>query len=159
MYWQKIDSFLIRFARDLTWPMFHVALGVVYVWFGLLKVVGVSPAEQLVVATQAILLPFLPAAAFVVALGVWETIIGLLLLSGRLHRLAIGMLVVQLPATFAPLVLVPERTWQVFPLALTTDGQYIVKNLLIIALAIAITARLSEVPDPRAGFLKILTSD
>jgi uncharacterized membrane protein YphA (DoxX/SURF4 family) len=115
----------------------RVALGVVFVWFGALKLVpGLSPAEDLVRAT----VPILPGGLFLPVLAIWEIIIGLGFLTGRALRLTILLLFLQMPGTLAPTVLLPERVFTVFPFGLTLEGQYIVKNLVLIAAALVIGA-------------------
>ncbi|MEF8781379.1 MAG: hypothetical protein V5A46_11950, partial [Haloferacaceae archaeon] len=85
-------------------PMLRVALGIVFVWFGGLKVFGVSPAAELVASTVYLL----PAEVFVPVLGVWEVLIGLCLLYRPLIRVGILLLFLQMPGTFLPLVLLPD---------------------------------------------------
>ncbi|MEM4779942.1 MAG: hypothetical protein QXG03_00010 [Halalkalicoccus sp.] len=115
-------------------PALRVAIGVVFVWFGALKVFDVSPAADLVAATVYVVSPEL----FVPVLGVWEVLIGLCLLYRPLIRVGILLLFVQLPGTFLPLVLLPTVTFVTVPYALTVEGQYIVKNLVIIGAALVI---------------------
>ncbi|TYL38400.1 hypothetical protein CV102_11350 [Natronococcus pandeyae] len=115
-------------------PVLRVAVAVVFIWFGGLKVFGVSPAADLVAATVYVVPPSL----FVPVLGVWEVFIGLCLLYRPLIRLGIFLLFLQLPGTFLPLVLLPEVVYVAFPYALTVEGQYIVKNLVIIGAALVI---------------------
>lgn len=115
-------------------PTLRVALGIVFVWFGALKVFGVSPAADLVAATVYVVPPEL----FVPVLGVWEVAIGLCLLYRPLVRLGILLLFLQMPGTFLPLVLLPEVTFVAIPYALTVEGQYIVKNLVIIGAALVV---------------------
>jgi uncharacterized membrane protein YkgB len=115
----------------------RVALGLVFFWFGALKLVpGLSPAEGLVAAT----VPFLPPALFMPVLGAWEMAIGLGFLTGRALRATILLLFLQMPGTLAPVVLLPERVFTHFPFGLTLEGQYIVKNLVLIAAALVIGA-------------------
>ena len=115
-------------------PVLRVAIAVVFVWFGALKVFGISPAGELVAATVYVVDP----ALFVPVLGVWEIIIGLCLLYRPLIRLGIVLLFIQLPGTFLPIVLLPEVVFTSFPYGLTVEGQYIIKNLVIIAAALVI---------------------
>lgn len=123
-------------ARMDRWgmPVLRVAVAVVFIWFGALKVFGVSPAAELVAATIYVVPPEL----FVPVLGVWEVLIGLCLLYRPLIRLGIFLLFLQLPGTFLPLVLLPGVVYVGFPYALTVEGQYIVKNLVIIGAALVI---------------------
>jgi uncharacterized membrane protein YkgB len=87
-------------------------------------------------------LPFLTFEEFITRLGEFEMLIGVAFLIPGLERLAIVLLLPHMVTTFLPLVLLPQVTWQGF-LTLTLEGQYIIKNVLIIALACAIMADLS----------------
>ena len=130
-------------ARITEWMAAHgirllsMALGVVFLWFGGLKLVpGMSPAEGLVRAT----VPWLPGDVFVPLLGAWEVLIGLGFLTGRALRATLLLLFLQMPGTLLPVVLLPERVFTAFPLGLTLEGQYIVKNLALIAAALVVGA-------------------
>ena len=115
--------------------LLRYALGVVFVWFGALKLfAGASPAEELVKRT----VYFFDPGWFFPLLGVWEVAIGVGLLVKPLVRLAVLLLFLQMPGTFLPLVVVPEACWEAFPFVLTLEGQYIVKNLVIIAAALVV---------------------
>jgi len=115
-------------------PALRAALAIVFIWFGGLKVLGVSPAAELVASTVYIV----PPEIFVPILGVWEVLIGVCLLYRPLIRVGLLLLALQLPGTFLPLVLLPDVVYVVFPYALTVEGQYIIKNLVIIAAAFVI---------------------
>lgn len=118
-------------------PILRVALGIVFFWFGALKLVpGLSPAEDLVLAT----VPIFPGRSFMPILAVWEMIIGLGFLTGRALRLTILLLFLQMPGTLSPVILLPEAVFTAFPYGLTLEGQYIVKNLVLIAAALVIGA-------------------
>jgi len=121
-------------------PVLRVAIAVVFVWFGALKLFGISPAGELVASTVYVVDP----AVFVPVLGVWEVVIGLCLLYRPLVRLGILLLFIQLPGTFLPIVLLPEVVFTAFPYGLTVEGQYIVKNLVIIGAALVIGGTLRE---------------
>jgi uncharacterized membrane protein YphA (DoxX/SURF4 family) len=145
----RVDATLTHWMASRGITILRVALGLVFVWFGALKFVpGLSPAEDLVQAT----VPFLPGAYFMPFLGLWEVVIGLGFLTGRALRFTILLLFLQMPGTLAPVVLLPARVFTLFPIGLTLEGQYIVKNLVLIAAALVIGAtvrggRLME-PDP-----------
>ena len=140
-------------ARIAAWMNRHgvrplrYAIGVVFVWFGALKLVpGLSPAEDLVKAT----VYFVDADLFYPVLAVWEILIGVLLLVRPAVRGALFLLALQMPGTFLPFVVLPEVCFSQWPftspldaLALTLEGQYIVKNLVLIAAAFVVggTAR------------------
>lgn len=117
----------------------RIAIFIVFFWFGALKVVGTSPANELVLKLLSETMPFLPAAEFVIGFGVFEMIIGILFLIPRIERFTILVLFFHMFTTALPLVLLKDATWQSF-LTPTLEGQYIIKNLVIIALALGIAA-------------------
>lgn len=137
----KIDAAIIHFFKRMGMPAARGALCIVFFWFGLLKVVGASPAEPLVIDLMKVTIPFITAEHFMLLLGVYEMLIGLTFLVPRLERLAILLLFPHLIVTAAPLALLPEMTWggSMIP---TLTGQYIIKNVLIVATAIGIAAHL-----------------
>jgi uncharacterized membrane protein YphA (DoxX/SURF4 family) len=142
---QSID----RIDRRITgWMAAHgirllrISLGVVFLWFGVLKFFpGASPAESLAVSTMAALSfgKVTPGAALVV-LAVWETLIGIGLITGRALRLTLLLLWAQMLGTVAPLALFPELCFTVAPIAPTLEGQYIIKNLVLVTAGIVIGA-------------------
>ncbi len=136
-YRERIDELDATIAATMDrWgiPVLRVAVAIVFIWFGALKVLGDSPAAELVAATVYVVPPDL----FVPVLGIWEILIGVCLLYRPLIRLGILLLFLQLPGTFLPIVLLPDVVFYVFPYALTVEGQYIVKNLVIIGAALVI---------------------
>jgi uncharacterized membrane protein YkgB len=132
---EELDTHVVALMDRWSIPVLRIALGVVYVWFGALKLFpGLSPAEELVLATT----PFLPGRVFMPILAVWEMVIGIGFLTGLGLRLAILLVFLQMPGTMAPLVLLPEQVFTVFPYGLTLEGQYIVKNLVLIGAALTV---------------------
>lgn len=111
------------------------AFFIIFFWFGILKIIGISPAYSLVTALLEQTLPYLPAQSFIPYFGLYEVIIGLLFLIPGREKFAIILLVPHMGMTFLPLVLLPEITWQSF-LVPTLEGQYIIKNLALIALCL-----------------------
>ena len=107
----------------------------IFIWFGLLKPFGISPAQELVENT---VYWFDDKATFVKFLGWWEVAIGVTICFRPLIRISIFLLFLQMPGTFLPLVLLPEVCFTDFPYGLTLEGQYIVKNLIIISSALVI---------------------
>jgi uncharacterized membrane protein YkgB len=113
----------------------RMGLGIVFIWFGALKLVpGLSPAENLVRNT----VYFIDPNTFQFILAIWEMAIGVGLLIGRFLRATILLLFAQMAGTALPLVLTPEAVWTVFPYGLTLEGQYIIKNMVIIGSALVI---------------------
>jgi len=143
-YWrdgfEKIDAAVATTMDRLGLPLLRAGIAVVFVWFGALKVLGISPAGELVANT----VYWVPPELFVPVLGVWEVTIGLCLLYRPLIRLGILLLFLQMPGTFLPLVILPEVTFVEFPHALTVEGQYIIKNLVIIGAALVVGGTVRE---------------
>ena len=133
----KLDTWVLNGCHKIGPELMRAALFVVYFWFGILKVLQVSPAEGLVDALLVKTMPFIPEPQFVIGLGLFEVIIGLLFLSAKHTRLAILLLVVHMVTTFLPLALLPAETWA-NPFVPTLVGQYILKNVVILALAMAV---------------------
>lgn len=118
----------------------QLSLGLTFIWFGALKVFGVSPAEDLVKMT----VYWVDPDAFVIILGAWEVAIGIGLLYRPLIRLSLFLLALQMPGTFLPLILLPHATFQDFPFVLTIEGQYIIKNLVLISAALVLGGTVRE---------------
>jgi uncharacterized membrane protein YkgB len=127
--------------QRLALPVMRYSLAVIFVWFGALKPFGLSPAADLAASAM----PLIPREIFVPLLGWWEVAIGVCFLFKPLIRVAILLLAIQIPGTFLPLVLLPEYCYTHFPYALTIEGQYIIKNLLIIACALAVGGSLPPI--------------
>lgn len=141
---QRFDKFFIEFSSKYGVPFLRFAIGIVFIWFGVLKTIGeLSPAYDLVAATVYWLTPEI----IVPLLGLWEVGIGVCFLIPPLTRLGLLLLALQMPGTFLPLVLLPDVCFTVFPFGLTLEGQYIVKNLVIIGSALVIGAGLTKKPD------------
>jgi uncharacterized membrane protein YkgB len=118
-------------------PLSRIALCVIYVWFGALKVLGTSPANPLVAHLLERTMPFMSFDTFIVFFGLFEVIIGILFLFQRLDRITIPLFGIHMVTTFMPLFLLPAITWQsVF--VPTLEGQYIIKNLALIAIVLNI---------------------
>ena len=120
----------------------RLGLGLVFLWFGVLKFVpGLSPAQDL--ATRTIERLTLGAGGPDVSLPIlaaWECLIGLGLLSGRFLRATLFLLAVQMLGAATPLVLFPAETFTQFPYAPTLEGQYIIKNVVLVGAAMVIGA-------------------
>lgn len=136
-----IDVRIIHFFQKVSIPTARFGLFVVFFWFGLLKVIGESPASGLVQRLFESTIPFITFHSFLIGFGIFECIIGILFLIKGLERVVIPLLLVHMVTTFGPLVFLPSETWSGF-LIPTLEGQYIIKNLVIIASAIGIAAQL-----------------
>lgn len=128
-HFDRVDRAITHWMARYGLLVMRIGLGVVFFWFGALKLVpGLSPAEELVRNTVYFVDPDL----FLPVLAIWEMLIGLGLISGKFMRLTLLLLFLQMPGTALPLVLLPEVCWTSFPIGLTLEGQYIIKNLVLI---------------------------
>ncbi|MBM3193989.1 MAG: DoxX family membrane protein [Chlamydiae bacterium] len=118
----------------------RLSLGVIFIWFGILKILGVSPIEELVRKTAFLINEHL----FVVLLGYWELLIGICFIIKRLNRFAIGLFFLQIPGTFIPLFTNPADCFTFFPYGLTLEGQYIFKNFVLIAGALYVFSAIQD---------------
>lgn len=135
----ETDSTIIRLTRQWFIPMARIALFIIFFWFGFLKLINVSPAGPL---AQALVAKTIGLRYFSLAyhlLAFIECLIGMLFLFPKATRIVIPLLLFHMLIVSGPLVLVPNLTWQGF-LVPTLEGQYIIKNLAVIALAIGIAA-------------------
>ncbi len=140
---------LARWDRRITrWMAEHgvlflrVSIGIVFLWFGGLKFFpGLSPADQLATDTIDLLSFGLinPDTARIL-LAMLETAIGIGLITGKFLRLTLLALFGQMLGTVTPLLLFPDLTFETFPFVLTLEGQYIIKNLVLVSAGLVIGA-------------------
>lgn len=117
----------------------RISLGVIFIWFGILKPLGLSSAQLLVEATVR-WMPILNPRVWVYIIGWWEVAIGMAFFFKKTIRIAIALLAIQMVGTFLPLVILPSITFQAghLPYAPTLEGQYIIKNLVVISAALVV---------------------
>jgi uncharacterized membrane protein YkgB len=131
----RIDRKVVGFMSSYAILIIRLSLGIVFVWFGLLKVMGVSPVFDL----ASNIVYWLPSELFVPLLGIWEMAIGGGLVSGKALRVILLLLFLQLAGTFLVLIILPEAAFQGGnPLFLTTEGEFVIKNLVLIAAGLAV---------------------
>ena len=133
--YNELDIFITKFMSKWGITFLRYSLGLIYIWFGILKPFGLSPAQELVENT---VYWFDNPKTFVPILGWWEVVIGLTMCIKPLIRVSIFLLFIQMPGTFLPLILLPEVCFNNFPFGLTLEGQYIIKNLIIISAALVV---------------------
>ena len=139
---KDIDSTIINSFRRIEVPLARIAIFIVYFWFGLLKIFGVSSAGPLVHELFQYIMPaFIPFPLFYGIFALYEVAIGILFLIRGCERPAILLLAIHLVTTAMPLVLLPATIWHA-PFVPTLEGQYIIKNVLIAAAAVVIGANL-----------------
>ena len=116
----------------------RIPLFIIFFWFGFLKIINLSPAQQLVMDTV-YWMPFLDAATWTIVIGILEVFIAIFFLFKRTTLIAMVFLFLQMTGTFLPLVILPEVTFQNSnPFLPTLEGQYIIKNIIIITAALII---------------------
>ena len=147
----RITGWMARYGILLL----RISLGVVYLWFGVLKFFpGLSPAADLATRTiERLTFGLIPAETALLLLAVWETLIGLGLILGVWMRITLLLLFAQMLGTITPVFFFPQEVFTAVPYAPTLEGQYIIKNLVIISAAIVIGATVrggAMVDDPQA---------
>lgn len=145
---QKFDHLVINDLKKWDVTVARTAIFIVYFWFGLLKAVGVSPAGPLVHDLFQKTLPFLSFPAFYLFFSLFEMAIGIMFLIRGWERLAIFLLAVHLITTALPLLILPAITWQGF-LTPTLEGQYIIKNILIVAAAVVVGSKITPLKEKK----------
>ncbi len=142
---RTLDIELIHVFRKLSIPVARGGLFVVFFWFGILKVFGLSPASPLVQALFERTFPIdMPFSTFMIAFGIFECLIGILFLIRGTERIVIPLLIIHLITTIMPLFFLTTSSWSGFMVP-TLEGQYIIKNILIVAAAIVIAAHLHPI--------------
>ena len=141
----RLDLRLTSWMARYSIPLLRIGLGVVFLWFGLLKFFpGLSPAQELATRTISVLtLGVVQPIVSLPLLAFWECLIGLGLIAGRWTRATLLLLWAQMLGTITPLLLFPAEAFTWFPLAPTLEGQYIIKNIVLVCagLVIGATAR------------------
>jgi putative oxidoreductase len=128
--WDRLDRRMVQFMAIYGRRLMRISLGIIFIWFGALKVIGRSPVAELVAST----VPWVSPGFFVPFLGVWEMIVGIGLLFNLALRLTLFLFWLQLAGTFLVLVSQPKVAFQGGnPLLLTTEGEFVIKNLVLIA--------------------------
>jgi putative oxidoreductase len=134
-----LDRQVIAFFERISLVALRVSLGVVFIWFGALKVGRVSPVTELVAGV----VPILDPAWFVPALGVLEVLVGAGLIAGQGMRVVLALFGAQMVGTLLVLVIRPDVAFQGGnPLLLTTEGEFVIKNLVLLSAGLAVGARL-----------------
>ncbi len=131
----RLDEQMLQFMSVNGISLLRISLAIVFIWFGVLKVIGYSPVEALVANTVYWVSPNF----FVPFLGIWEVLVGIGLLFKFKLRLTLFLFWLQLAGTFLMLVVQPEITFQNGNLLLlTTEGEFVIKNLILITAGLAV---------------------
>lgn len=139
---EHFDELAIMWMRKNGDTFGRIALFIIFFWFGILKVFLLSPAGPLVSdLLNVTFLGFIPANTFQVLFGLFECVIGIMILIPKLERITFAVLLFHLFTTVMPLWLLPAHGWDGF-LVPSLVGQYIIKNAALLSLGIMLFARL-----------------
>lgn len=131
----SLDQFYTRTLNKVNpIQLLKLAFSIVFIWFGTLKLMGLSPAEGLAysLVSKVTAHPNWSHPLFI-TLAWMEVLIGVLFLSSRTTKYAVILLFLQMPLTFLPLIFLTETTFSKSLLVPSMEGQYIIKNLVYIA--------------------------
>jgi uncharacterized membrane protein YphA (DoxX/SURF4 family) len=139
---ERVDTRITRWLAKNGVRLTRISLGVVFFWFGVLKFFpGRSPAAELATRTmERLTMGLVPSATGLILLAAWESLIGLGLLTGTFLRATLLLLIVQMIGTMTPLFMFPAETFLVAPIVPTLEGQYIIKNIVLISAAMVVGA-------------------
>jgi len=142
--YHKIDKKLTKWMADVGILLLRISIGLIFTWFGVLKFFpGLSPAEDIASRTIELLsFGLIEENTAVLILAIWETVVGLGLITGIFLREVLLLLFVQMIGTISPVFLFPEEVFQIVPFVPTLEGQYIFKNLVLLSAGIVIGATL-----------------
>jgi len=131
----KIDIAITEWMSNNGLPLLRISIGIIFFWFGILKFFeGLSPAEDLAIRTISILtFHVISEKTIIYGLAVWEVLVGIGLLFNIFIRETLLLLYLQMIGTFTPLFLFPSEVFHIFPVSFTLEGQYIVKNIVIVS--------------------------
>ena len=140
--YRQLDVQLTNWMAQYGISALRISLGIVFFWFGSLKFIpGLSPAQDLATRTMEVLsFGLIKPYISIVLLAIWECLIGIGLLFGIFIRATLLLLFVQMLGTIMPIIFFPQEVFSQLPYAPTLEGQYIIKNLVIISAGLVIGA-------------------
>ena len=130
----KLDTTITAWMNRNGLLLLRISMGIVFIWFGVLKFFpGVSAAQDLAIRTIELLTFGLVSEVLIInGLALWEVVIGVGLISGKFLKATLLLLLLQMIGTFTPIFLFPSEVFNQIPYAPTLEGQYIIKNIVII---------------------------
>ena len=142
----KIDIVITEWMARHGYRLMRISIGIVFFWFGILKFFpGLSPAQDLAIRTITLMsFGLIPDFIIINGLAFWEVLIGVGLISGKFMRETLLLLFLQMAGTFAPVFLFPNEVFTRIPYAPTLEGQYIIKNLVLISAGIVSGGKLRK---------------
>ena len=139
---EKVDVPITRWMARVSLPLLRISLGIIFFWFGILKFFpGLSPAQDLATRTISVLtFGLMPDEVSIIILAGWEVLIGIGLIIGLQMRVTLFLLFLQMLGTITPIFFFPHEVFTRIPYAPTLEGQYIIKNLVIISAGVVLGA-------------------
>lgn len=137
-----IDLAITRWMSAKGLVLLRLSIGIVFFWFGFLKYFeGLSPAEDIAVRTVSTMTFGLIGDRLILyGLATWEVLIGIGLIFKIFMRATLLLLYLQMLGTFMPIFLFPGEVFHLFPISFTIEGQYIIKNIVLLSAGIVIGA-------------------
>lgn len=154
--YNRVDVYVTNWMARFGIVLLRVSLGVVFLWFGALKFFpGLSPAQDLATRTIGLLtFGLIPAQVSIPVLAAWECLIGIGLITSIFMRATLLLLFLQMLGTITPILFFPQEVFTLIPYAPTLEGQYIIKNMVLISAGLVIGATVrggAVVADPRTA--------
>jgi uncharacterized membrane protein YkgB len=140
--YSQLDKHITAWMARHGITLLRISLGVVFLWFGILKFFpGLSPAQSLAARTiEMLTFGMVRESVSIPVLALWECAIGIGLLTNVFMRATLLLLFVQMMGTITPIFLFPREVFMVVPYAPTLEGQYIIKNIVLVSAGIVIGA-------------------
>ena len=139
-WFDKVDPIITGWMNKNGLFLLRISIGIGVAWFGVLKFFpGLSPAQDLAIRTIELLtFGLVPEVLIINGLALWEVVIGIGLITGKFMRETLLLLFLQMMGTFTPIFLFPDEVFNHIPYTPTLDGQYIIKNNIIVSAAIVL---------------------
>jgi uncharacterized membrane protein YkgB len=139
---ENIDKQISAWMSKYGLLLLRLSVGIIFFWFGILKFFpGLSPAQDLAIRTIDLLtFGLIPGSISIYLLASWEVLVGIGLLTGVYMRVTLLLLFAQMLGTLSPVFLFPDEVFTRIPYAPTLEGQYIIKNLVIISAGLVMGA-------------------
>jgi len=145
---RKVEGRATQWMKRYGVASLRISLGIVFLWFGVLKFFpSLSPAESLAKRTIGVLsMGMVPPGMGIHLLAAWECAVGIGLLAGKFMRTVLLALAIQMVGAMSPVFLFPDEVFVQVPFVPTLEGQYIIKNLVLLAAAIVLAATIDLPP-------------
>lgn len=137
---ERIDNRVTGVLRKWSEPALRISVALVFIWFGALKIFDVTPVTELVANT----VYWFDPDWVVPTLGVVEAAVGLGLLFKVALRSVLALFFLQMLGTFLVFIVQPDVAFvDGNPLLLTTEGEFVVKNLVLLSAGLVIGTTVS----------------